>query len=202
MGRILHMRYYPVFLDIVDRPCLVVGGGKVGTRKVESLLRCGARVTVISPVVTDRLALLAEQGKIRLKQREYRDTDFDDAVLVFGATDSAALNHRLHTRCEDRSRLCNIADQPALCNFVVPAVIRQGDLNIAISTGGKSPALAKHLRRQLALMFGPQYATFLDLLGAVRKKLLAAEHAPERHKALFDQLIRSDLLEMIAVRNV
>ena len=191
------MRYYPVFLDINDQPCLVVGGGRVGTRKVQSLVACGARVTVISPQVSDKLSELASQGRIVLKQREYRDTDVSGAFLIFGATDNKALNRRLHRKAQNNNQLCNIADQPELCNFVLPSVIRQGDLSIAISTAGKSPALAKHLRCQLEALIGPEYGTFIDLMGAIRHKLLALEQAPERHKPLFERLIRSGLLEMI-----
>jgi len=191
------MRYYPLFLDIEDRHCLVVGGGKVGTRKVEALLDCGAAVTVISPRVSDRLAELAKQGKIVLKMRDYRDTDIDDAFIVFGATDNKALNQQLHQQCADGHRLCNIADHPEGCSFVVPSVMRQGDLSIAVSTAGKSPALARHLRLELERLFGPEYGALLELLGAVRARLLEGEHAPERHKALFEQLIGSDVLEML-----
>jgi precorrin-2 dehydrogenase / sirohydrochlorin ferrochelatase len=193
----LDMRYYPVYLNIAGRSCLVVGGGSVGTRKVESLLLCGAAVTVISPQVSERLAELARQGQIVLKQRDYHDSDGDDAFLVVGATDNQVLNRQLHRKCEERGHLCNIVDQPELCSFVVPSVIRQGDLSIAVSTAGKSPALARHLRRQLQAMFGPEYGTFVDLMGAIRAKLQARGHAPERHKALFEQLIRSDLLQLI-----
>ena len=191
------MRYYPVFLNINNRPCLVVGGGGVGTRKVETLLDCGARVTVISPQVSERLSELAGQGRIVLIQREYRETDLGDAFLVIGATDNPAVNHRLHRNAEARGRLCNIVDQPDRCNFVLPAVIRQGDLSIAVSTAGKSPAFARHLRRQMESMFGPEYGPFLDLMGAIREKLLARKHPPEYRKSLFEQLIRSSLLEMI-----
>lgn len=191
------MRYYPVFLDIQDRICLVVGGGQVGTRKVQTLLKCGARVTVISPQVTPELAALTEQGRIAWKTRAYRPSDLDQAFLVIGATDDQALNRQIHKASEKVGRLCNIADQPELCNFVLPSIVNQGDLSIAISTAGKSPAFAKHLRRQLQTQYGPEYGRFLDLMGAVRKRLLATEHAPEAHKPLFERLINENLLEMI-----
>jgi precorrin-2 dehydrogenase/sirohydrochlorin ferrochelatase len=191
------MRYYPVCLDIKDRPCLVVGGGQVGTRKVQTLLQCGARVTVVSPAVSAELAQLAQQGQILIRLREYCPTDLDSAFLVIGATDDQEQNRRVHQDAEAARRLCNIADQPELCNFVLPAVITQGDLMIAISTSGRSPAFAKHLRQQLLSQFGPEYGYFLDLMGAIRSRLLAAEHAPEAHKPLFEKLIHNNLLEMI-----
>jgi precorrin-2 dehydrogenase/sirohydrochlorin ferrochelatase len=191
------MRYYPVCLDVKDRHCMVVGGGRVGTRKVKSLVDCGARVTVISPETTDTLDQLAARGAITLKRRTYRSSDMDDVFLVIGATDNEALNHRIHQDAEQRQRLCNIADQPRRCNFILPSIINQGDLIIAISTSGRSPAFARHLRRRLQDQFGPEYSRLLDLMGAIREKLLAGNHAPEAHKPLFEKLIESGLLEMI-----
>ena len=191
------MRYYPVCLDIKERPCLVVGGGQVGTRKVATLLQCGARVTVVSRKVTPELAGLADNGKIELALRDYASADLEKFFLVIGATDDAGLNRRIHGDAEAAQRLCNIADQPELCNFVLPAVISQGDLIIAVSTSGRSPAFAKHLRRRLQGQFGPEYGLFLDLMGAIRNRLLAEEHAPEAHKPLFEKLIHNNLLEMI-----
>lgn len=191
------MRYYPVYLDIKGRRCLVVGGGQVGTRKVGTLLQCGAKVTVISHEVTPELAEMAGKGLVDLQLRDYRSSDLDKMFLVIGATDDQALNRKVQQDAEAAQRLCNIADQPDLCNFVLPSIINQGDLSIAISTAGKSPAFAKHLRRQLQGQFGPEYGLMLDLMGAVRKRLLAEEHAPEQHKPLFEQLIQGGLLEMI-----
>jgi precorrin-2 dehydrogenase/sirohydrochlorin ferrochelatase len=191
------MRYYPVCLDIRNRECLVVGGGQVGTRKVRTLLACGARVTVVSPEVTEELFRLGKQGQIRIALRDYHCVDLESAFLVIGATDDQELNRRVHQDAEAAHRLCNIADQPNLCNFVLPAVVTQGDLIVAVSTSGRSPAFAKHLRRRLQDQFGPEYSRFLDLMGAIRHRLLAAEHAPEVHKPLFEKLIQNNLLELI-----
>lgn len=196
------MQYYPVNLDIRQRSCLVVGGGRVGTRKVKTLLECGARVTVISPRVTSELETLAGQHRIEWLTREYRRSDLERAFLVIGATDDPDLNRKIHRDAEAARRLCNIADSPELCNFIVPAVIRRGDLLIAVSTAGKSPALAKHLRRRLERRFGPEYGLFLDLMGAVRKRLLARGHDPETHKRLFEQLIEEGLLETIRSHDI
>jgi precorrin-2 dehydrogenase/sirohydrochlorin ferrochelatase len=196
------MKYYPVCLDIKNRPCLVVGGGQVGTRKVKTLLDCGATVTVVSPEVTEELAALSRQGRIQLHQREYCSADLACVFLVIGATDDEQLNRTIHKDAEQAQRLCNIADQPHLCNFILPSIISQGDLTITISTSGKSPAFAKHLRRQLQDRFGPEYDLFLQLMGAIRKKLLAAEHAPEVHKPIFEKLIQSDLLDKIKKKDI
>jgi precorrin-2 dehydrogenase/sirohydrochlorin ferrochelatase len=184
-------------LDIQERICLVVGGGQVGTRKVRTLLDCGTRVTLISPEATEELAELARKGRIAWERRDYRDGDQAGAFLVIGATDVETLNRRIQQEAEAAGRLCNIADQPERCNFVLPSIIQQGDLMIAVSTSGKSPAFAKHLRRLLEGQFGPEYAIFLDLMGAVRQRLLAEAHAPEAHKPIFERLIARGLLELI-----
>lgn len=191
------MRYYPICLDIRGRHCLVVGGGQVGTRKVTTLLACGAIVTVVSPQVTEAIAALAGEGRITWQARHYRSEDMANAFLVIGATDDETLSRSIHADAEAANRLCNIADQPGLCNFILPSIVRQGDFMLAISTAGKSPAFAKHMRRQLQEQFGPEYGTMLDLMGAVRNRLLAQTHAPEAHKPLFNQLIDGGLLALI-----
>jgi precorrin-2 dehydrogenase/sirohydrochlorin ferrochelatase len=117
--------------------------------------------------------------------------------LVIGATDDGALNRRIHADASERNMLCNIADRPEVCNFILPAVVRRGNLMIAVSTSGRSPAFAKKLRKDLEMRFGPEYGAFLDLMGAVRAKLLKEAHAPEAHKPLFEALIGRDLLGMI-----
>ena len=175
----MEMQYYPVFLDVRNRSCLVVGGGRVGTRKVKTLMDCGARVTVISPEVTDELAGLAARPAILLKRRAYRNSDLDDVFLVIGATDDEDLNQRIHQDAESRGKLCNIADQPRRCNFILPSIINQGDLTIAISTAGRSPAFAKFLRRRMKKQFGPEYGAMLALMGAIRERLLPRPTRPK-----------------------
>ena len=191
------MRYYPIQLDIRNRPCLVVGGGGVGTRKVNSLLDCGARVTVVSPEAGPELHAAAEQDRITLRLREYESADLEGMFLVVGATDDEELNRRISTDAGTRRVLCNIADRPDKCTFILPAVIARGDLVVTVSTSGKSPALAKKLRRTLGRQFGEEYAVLLTLLGAVRKRLLAEAHAPEEHKPLFERIVESDILDCI-----
>ena len=191
------MRYYPVSLDIKNRKCLVVGGGSVGTRKVKTLLECGAKVTVVSPVVSVKLLELAGNGSIFLKKRPYRETDLDEMFLVIGTTDDEELNRQISKDAEKLNMLCNIADRPEVCNFILPSIVNRGDLTISISTSGKSPALAKRLRIELEEQFGNEYAELLRLMGAIRKKLLSQKHEPEAHKQLFEQLISRGLLDMI-----
>jgi len=191
------MRYYPVYLDIKDRDCLVIGGGSVGTRKVMTLLACGAKVTVVSIDATEKLKELSDSGVIQLKERDFQTADLDDRFLVIGATDNQKLNFNIHAEAERRGLLCNIADRPKACNFILPSIVNRGDLIIAISTSGKSPAFAKKLRQHLEKEFGEEYAKFLNLMGAIRQKLLSQDHEPEAHKHLFEQLIERDLVQML-----
>lgn len=191
------MRYYPIQLDIQNRPCLVVGGGGVGTRKVRTLLKCGAQVTVVSPEVSPQIEKLASDGKITLKTRKYRSEDINGMVLVMGATNDESLNHEISQAAQTVQIPCNIADRPEVCSFILPSIVERGDLIITISTSGKSPALAKSLRKELENQFGDEYATMLILMGAIRRRLLSEEHAPEAHKPLFEALIKANLVTMI-----
>ena len=195
------MRYYPVNLDIRNRPCLVVGGGGVGARKVNTLVNCGALVTVVSPMVFPSLEILVADRTIELKRRTYRSTDITGMFLVIGATDDVQLNRQISADAEATNILCNIADRPEICNFVLPAIVRRGDFVLAISTAGKSPAFAKHIRERLEKQFGPEYGDLLDLMGAIRTRLLAQAHEPEVHKPLFERLITEDLMGLVKSRD-
>jgi len=191
------MKYYPIHLDIKNRNCLIVGGGAVGTRKVNTLMECGAHVIVVSPDPTPQLTRLVSDGSITLKKRAYRSDDLNGMFLVIGATDDESLNRQISKDAERAHILCNIADRPEICNFILPSIVSRGDLVITISTSGKSPALAKHLRQKLETQFGREYADFLLLMGAIRQKLLSQAHEPETHKTLFNQLIDSDLIQLM-----
>jgi precorrin-2 dehydrogenase/sirohydrochlorin ferrochelatase len=191
------LRYYPVNLDIKNRKCLVVGGGDVGTRKVITLLECGACVTVVSIDASEKVLKLAESGRIKLKRRPYAGEDLEGMFLVICATDNEKLNLQVSRDAEKLNMLCNIADRPEACNFILPALVKRGDLVIAVSTSGKSPAFAKKLRKDLEKQYGPEYAGFLRLMGAVRKRLLSESHEPEEHKHLFEKLICRDIVQLI-----
>ncbi len=200
-GITLIMKYYPVNLDIQNRRCLVVGGGNVGARKVMTLLECGAMITVVSPIATERLIRLANKKSITWKERHYQSADLTGMFLVIGATDNEELNWRIHADAERQGKLCNIADRPQACNFILPSVVNRGDLILAISTSGASPAFAKKLRQDLEKEFGEEYAEFLRLMRAVRKKLLLRDHAPEAHKPIFEKLISKGMLDLIREKN-
>jgi precorrin-2 dehydrogenase/sirohydrochlorin ferrochelatase len=191
------MKYYPAYLDIRNRRCLVVGGGGVGTRKVKTLLDCGAHVTIISPQISRQLIKLADNNRVSIKKRSYQSGDLESIFLVISATDDEKLNRQISRDAEKRGLLCNIADRPEICNFILPSVVHRGDLTISISTAGRSPAMAKKLRQDLEKQYGEEYADFLRLMGAIRQKLLSQAHEPEAHKSLFEQLINNGLLELI-----
>ncbi|MBL0712768.1 MAG: bifunctional precorrin-2 dehydrogenase/sirohydrochlorin ferrochelatase [Desulfosarcina sp.] len=191
------MRYYPIYLDVQGRVCLIVGGGAVGTRKAETILKAGAQVTVVSPEVTPRLAALAKADQIRLHRRPYTRRDMEGIFLVFGTTDDRDLNRRVSEDANRLKVLCNIADQPDRGQFILPAVVQRGDLLISVSTSGKSPALARRIRRQIENTYDTEYARMLDLLGALRRRLLDQGRDPRGHKKLFEALLDSDLLEWI-----
>jgi len=196
------MKYYPVNLDIRNRKCLVVGGGTVGTRKVMTLLNCGAKVTVVSSDVAEKLQEFSDGDVIKLEKRPFQISDLDQMFLVIGATDNPELNRQIHAEAERLGMLCNIADRPEDCNFILPAIVNRDDLIIAISTSGKSPAFAKKIRKDLEKVFGSEYAEFLKLMGNIRNKLLSEDHEPEAHKHLFEQLIKRDLVKLIKDRNI
>jgi precorrin-2 dehydrogenase/sirohydrochlorin ferrochelatase len=190
-------RYYPINVDVRNQPCLVVGGGGVGERKVRTLLDCGARVTVVTTEATAHIRELASQNKIDLKIGGYQADDLKGQFLVIGATDNEEINEAISEEASERQMLCNIADRPAACSFVLPAIVRQGDLLIAISTSNKSPAVARRIRQTLQKEFGPEYGTLLNLMGAIRQKLLAQSKSPEAHKQMFEHLLDEGLLDMI-----
>jgi len=191
------MKYYPVNLDLTHKRCVVIGGGEVAERKVERLLECGARVTVVSRTLTPGLAKGKAAGQLEHVDRDYEATALDGAFMVIGATDRGDVNERISGDATARGLLVNIVDDPDRCNFILPSLVRQGDLSIAVSTGGKSPALAKKLRKELERQYGPEYQTLIDIMGTLRQKILARGQRTADNKPIFEDLVHSDLLQAI-----
>jgi len=191
------MKYYPIFLDVKNRVCLVVGGGEVGVRKAFGLERSGARVRVISKKFSHELEAGGKK-RIQLQCRAYEKSDLENVFLVFAATDNAQLNRMIQKDAEKENILCNIADAPDQSDFILPSIVERGDLVCAVSTSGSSPALAKKIRKDLESMFGPEYSVLLMLMGNIRKKLLEQGHDPNSHKKIFNTLIEKNLPALIA----
>jgi precorrin-2 dehydrogenase/sirohydrochlorin ferrochelatase len=192
------MKTYPLFALIEDRPCLVVGGGAVGERKVQDLLAAGARVTVVSQALTPHLAILADQGHLHFIQGDFSPQYLDGMTLVVGATDDQHVNREISAAAQARNLLVNIVDAPELCTFIVPAQVRRGPLTIAVSTGGASPALARQMREDLEQRFGPEYARYLRLLQGVRDRVLARRRGHPENPRLFQRLVAGPLREALS----
>jgi len=163
--------YYPVFLELGGRRCLVVGGGEVAAGKVRGLLEAGAQVTVVAPRLAESLRGLLEAGKLRHTPREYREADLEGHELCFVATDDGLVNGRVAADCRRRGIWVNAADDPANCDFILPAVVRRGEVVVAASTGGASPALARRLREELTAFLDEDYAPLADLLRDARSEV-------------------------------
>jgi len=191
------VRYYPLFLDIAGRRCVVVGGGNVAERKVGRLLACGASVEVIGAMLTPGLAALAGEGAIVHHAADYREDRLCGAFFVIGATDSAVVNERVARDARARGIPVNIVDDPARCDFILPSVVERGDLTIAVSTGGRSPALARKLRTELEIAYGSEYATLTAILGELREKVIAGGRPPAENRELFEAVVSSDILDHI-----
>ncbi len=191
------MKYYPVFLDLKNKECAVIGGGLVAERKVELLLECGAKIMVISPELTDKLEKLRNLGKVFQVKRKYRFGDLEGVFLAVCATNDPDVNLRVYEEAIERNILVNVVDEPTLCNFIVPSTVRRGDLVIAISTSGSCPALAKKLRKELEKVFGPEYKEYVNLLRKLREKLMEEEPDTEKRNLILKKLVDSDLLELI-----
>ena len=192
------MSYYPVFLQLENKIALVVGGGKVAQRKVETLLRYGASIHVVSKVLTDKLKQLIEINKVRLLGEEMREEFLDGAFIVIAATDDKELNSKVSESARKRGLLVNAVDQPADCNFIVPSIVRKGALSIAISTSGMSPALAKKIRKELDGQFGNEYETFLNVMGSLRKEVLAMGLSQEENSRIFHEIVDGGIIEALA----
>ncbi|MBZ4653933.1 MAG: siroheme synthase [Peptococcaceae bacterium] len=188
---------YPVNLNISGKGCLVVGGGSVAVRKVRGLLECGGRVYVVSPMLHPLLQKLTEEKQIVWLNRNFQAEDINDKFLVIAATDNAELNHEVAALCTEKNILINVVDDPLWCSFTLPAVHRQGDLLIAVSTNGKSPALARVIKEELAEKFRGEFAQALELLGSLRETLFAECPDDKMRSKVLQGLVTGELLRLI-----
>ena len=189
--------YYPLFLDMEGRRAYVAGGGAVAARKVETLLRCGARVTVVSPAVTPELESLSADGLIELRLRKYEESDLEGAVIAFASTNDTTVNESIARDCRERGIPVNVADVTPLCDFILPAIVEQGSITVAISTGGHSPALARLLKADLQQFLGSEYAEVNDLLGELRDPAKTALPTDARRRQFFEAVLGSGVLDLL-----
>lgn len=190
--------FYPAFIDLENRPVLVVGGGTVAERKVETLLEAGALVTVVSPEITKQLQDYANGKRITVRQRGFISSDIDGVALVISATDDPSTQTEVASIAASKNILVNTVDKPELCTFIVPAILRRGDVTVAISTSGKSPSLAAELRVRLDRVLTDEFARTATVLGAVRQEVHQHFTNSDDRKRVFDSIIGSGIVEWIA----
>lgn len=186
--------YYPAFLNLKGKRAVVIGGGKVAERKVLTLLKTGADITVISPELTKRIETEKLKGSIKHIPRQYKKGDIKKALLVIAATDSQDINKRV-----SKEALClvNVVDAPSLCNFIVPSVIKRGPLTIAVSTSGISPTLSKSIRRELEKLYGSEFAEYLRLLEKIRRKAMKEIQDKRKRTEFLKSLASEEMIEML-----
>lgn len=189
--------YYPVFLDLEGRLCVVIGGGAIAEGKIAGLLEAGARLVVVAPALTPALAELDRKGRFERRDRTYRPGDLRDAFLAIAATDDRAVHQRVAAEAKQRNVLLNVVDDVPLCRFIAPSIARRGDLTVAVSTGGAAPVLAVRLRQQIEKLLKPEHARFLEIAAILRQPLARRYPDFAERRALWYRLVDSDVLERL-----
>ena len=190
-------KYYPVFLDLRVRPCVVIGGGHLAEEKARGLIAAEAVVTVISPVLTPGMAALAEEGRLLHRPRGYQSGDLEGVFLAISCEQAPEVAETIWQEALSRNILINTVDDVPRCDFIAPSIVRRGDLAIAISTGGKAPALAVRLRQWLEAQLGDEYGRFLSLAGSVRAALARRWPDFATRRELGYRLVDSDVLDLL-----
>ncbi len=192
------MSYYPVFVQLEGKKVVVVGGGNVAYRKVLALLECGAAIHLAGRELTPELKKMVENEDIHFLGQKFKDEYLNNAFMIIAATDDKDLNHHISTCAREKGVLVNAVDQPPDCDFIVPSILKRGDLQIAISTSGKSPALARRIRKSLEAQFGQEYEIFLLMMGRLRKEILSLGLPQKENSRIFQEIVDSDLLENVS----
>ena len=191
------MKFYPAMLNLKNKKCAIIGGGLVALRKCKALLECEASITVVSPTFQSEFAELAPD-QILLIQDVFRARYIDDCFLVIAATEEKEVNSEIYRYCEKNRILVNVADEPELCSFIATAYFRRGDLTISISTGGKSPALAKRIKEEIEKSYPAEYAQYVETMGLLRASIMKKGYSQEERAQIFASfldLTHSKLLE-------
>ncbi len=189
--------YYPLFLDVTGKECLVVGGGSVAERKALMLLKFNASVTVVSPKVTKKLADLADRGVLRVRTRKYRRSDLDNAAVVFACTDDRDTNGAVREDAAKKGVLINVVDKPKECDFIVPSIIRKGDVTIAISTSGTLPMASRKIRQAIERTVTKDYVSYTRIVGALRRHLIDTVPDPLRRKAIMKKISAMEVGDVV-----
>jgi len=192
------MTLFPMFVKLRGRKCVVVGAGRIAASKASGLLRRGAQVTVVAPRAGAWVRARQRAGKIVWRKREFRSGDVRGALLAVAATDSAAVNAAVFRACAQGAVLCNVVDDPEHCDFFYPAVVERGALQIAVSTGGRSPALARRLRRELEQQFGPEYGAWVEQVARARRQILARGLPAAGRRRLLQEIASRSALQAFA----
>lgn len=192
---------FPMFIKLQGRPVLVVGAGKVGEPKIRALLETGASIRVVALETSEAVREWSQSGLIALEERAFIPADLDGAFFAVIATSVRELNELAYNEAQKRGVLCNVVDVPEQCDFYYPAIVHRGDLQIAISTSGQSPALAQHLREQLEKQFGPAYADWVAELGETRREILASNLTREQKRELLMSLAARPAFEQMLATN-
>jgi siroheme synthase-like protein len=182
------MSLFPIFLKLEGRPCLVVGAGDVALEKITSLLQADAAIRVVAPTVSGAIEKLAAAKRIQLDRRDFEESDLEGQTLVVTATNSREINHSVYLAAQRRGLLCNSVDDPPNCDFYFASIVQRGNLQIAISTAGESPALAQRLRREIDAQLPQGTGEWVENLGNLRREILASHPAGEERKALLHKL--------------
>ncbi len=189
------MAKYPVYLNLHDKRAVVIGAGGVGARKVQALADAGARIVVVAPNIDTAFADFTQHNNIEVIEAKYEKQYLAEAVICIAATDDRTTNERIYEDCQELSVLCNIVDVPDLCDFYVPAIVKRGPLQIAISTDGNCPAYAGHVRRKLEDLFTETHGRFVTELEKARQKVIKQIDDPNQRKALLGQLVKDESLK-------
>src|SRR5262249_9302568 len=191
------MRYYPIYLDLKGRQALVVGGGAIAEGKAFQLVDAGARVTVVSPELTEALRAAVNRGEIDHRAGSFIEEDLHGIVLVISATDDRKVNEEVANAAAARGSLCNVVDQPDLCDFITPALVTRGKLQISVSTGGGSPTLTQRVKREVAALIGEEYGVLLEIAAEMRAEAKIRIADFERRKEVLRAFVESDALDLI-----
>jgi siroheme synthase-like protein len=189
------MSLFPIFVKLEGRRVVVVGGGEIAAGKIESLVQAGAKILIVSPALNSELASLVKESKVEWREKEFSSDDLQHAFLVIAATSVPSVNEAVYRAAEERGLLCNAVDDIGNCHFYYGAVVQRGDLQIAISTNGKSPALAQRLRKELEEQFGPEYESWVEWLGAAREVLRASGASQAQNKEVLHNLASREMFE-------